>query len=247
MTASESSRWSKLLLRGRSLRTEQKYYLHLHDYLSLKNTLSNALELDKHSIDDEGYNIRSLYFDDPLRSALITKNDGVFRREKYRIRMYNDSNETINLERKSKFGEYVCKESAALTYEEYKNVLAGEYSFLLKREERLLHEFYAALKTYQFRPSVIVDYWREAYVYEWGNVRITFDKKLSAGINTYDMFDQSLVLEEVLPTELTIMEVKFDSFLPDHLRQIIQPMNHIRSSISKYVLCREKTLQHYKE
>lgn len=236
-----------MLLRGRHLRTEQKYYLHLHDYLSLKNRLSNALELDEHSIDKDGYNIRSLYFDDPQRTALITKNDGIFKREKYRIRMYNDSNEVINLERKSKFGEYVCKESATLSFLEYRQVMDGDYTFLLKREERLLHEFYVALNTYHYRPSVIVDYWREAYVYEWGNVRITFDKKMSAAVNTYDVFDSHLVLEEVLPTELTIMEVKYDSFLPDHIRMIIQPKNHVRSSISKYVLCREKTLQHYKE
>jgi hypothetical protein len=198
-------------------------------------------------VNGEGYNIRSLYFDDPLRSALETKNDGIFRREKYRIRIYNDSEKTINLERKSKFGEFVCKESAQITQAEYRQVLEGEYSFLMMREENLLHDFYAALTTYHFRPSVIVDYWREAYIHEWGNVRITFDKKLSAGINTFELFHPKLVMEEVLPTELTIMEVKFDSFLPDHIRQILQPKSHIRSSISKYVLCREKTIQHFKE
>lgn len=236
-----------MLFRGRRLRTEQKYYLHLHEYIALKHKVATALTLDIHSLDDDGYNIRSLYFDDPLRNALETKNDGIFRREKYRIRIYNDSDKTINLERKSKFGEYVCKESAPFTQAEYRQVLEGEFSFLLEREEKLLHEFYTALNTYLYRPSVIVDYWREAYVYEFGNVRITFDKKLSAGINTFDVFDSQLVLEEVLPTELTIMEVKFDSFLPDHIRQILQPKSHIRSSISKYVLCREKTIQHFKE
>ncbi|MDW0113070.1 polyphosphate polymerase domain-containing protein [Sporosarcina saromensis] len=231
----------------RKLRTEQKYYLHIHDYLSLRNRLSSVMDLDKHSINEEGYNIRSLYFDDPHRTALTTKNDGIFNREKYRIRMYNDSNEVINVERKSKFGEYVCKESAPLSLEEYTAILAGDFSFLLQREERLLHEFYAALTTRHYRPSVIVDYWREAYVYTWGNVRITFDKKLSAAVNTYDVFDPNLTLEEVLPTELTIMEVKFDSFLPEHIRMLISPKSHVRSSISKYVLCREKTLQHFKE
>lgn len=236
-----------MMLRGRRLRTEQKYYLHVHDYLTLQQKISSVLSLDTHSLDEKGYNIRSLYFDDPHRSALITKNDGIFNREKYRIRIYNDSNEIINLERKSKFGEYVCKESAPLTFGEYQQIIEGDYSFLLKRGERLLHEFYAALSTFHFRPSVIVDYWREAYVYEWGNVRITFDKKLSAGINTYDVFSGQLVLEEILRPELTIMEVKFDDFLPEHIRQIIRPKSHLRSSISKYVLCREKTLQHFKE
>lgn len=234
-------------LRGRRLRTEQKYYLHLHDFLTLKHKVATALTLDTHSLDADGYNIRSLYFDDPLRSALEMKNDGIFRREKYRIRIYNVSDKIINVERKSKFGEFVCKESAPITLPEYKQILTGEYSFLKKRKESLLQDFYVALNTYHFQPSVIVDYWREAYIHEWGNVRITFDKKLSAGINSVDLFDPQLILEEVLPTELTIMEVKFDSFLPDHIRKVVKPKSHTRSSISKYVLCKEKRIQHYKE
>jgi len=233
--------------RGHKLRTEQKYYLHLHDFLALKSKVASALTLDAHSMDFEGYNIRSLYFDDPRRTALEEKNDGIFKRDKYRIRIYNGSDKTIKVERKSKFGEFVCKESASITREEYELIMKGEYSFLLNREKSLLHEFYAALETYHFRPVVIVDYWREAYIYDLGNVRITFDKKLSAGINTVDLFQPQLVIEEVIPTELTILEVKFDSFLPDHIRQILQPKSHIRSSISKYVICREKSIQHFKE
>lgn len=228
-------------------RTEQKYYLHVHEYLTLKNKIATVLPLDPHSVGLDGYNIRSLYFDDPLRSALKLKNDGIFRREKYRIRIYNENDKVINLERKNKRGDFVYKESAPITLDEYRNVIDGEYSFLLKRKERLLHGFYTALNTHHFQPSVIVDYWREAYIHEWGNVRITFDKKLSAGINTIDLFNPHLVMEEVLPPELTIMEVKFDSFLPDHIRQILQPKSHIRSTISKYVLCKEKAIQHFKE
>jgi hypothetical protein len=233
--------------RGRKLRTEKKYYLHLHDYLVLQRKLAAILVLDAHSVDFDGYNIRSLYFDDPLRSALEEKNDGVFKRDKYRIRIYNGGDKTINLERKSKFGEFVCKESAPITREEYESILEGEFAFLLERKESLLREFYVALNTYGFRPTVIVDYWREAYVHELGNVRITFDKKMSAGINTVDLFHPQLVIEEVIPPELTIMEVKFDSFLPEHIRQILQPESNVRSSISKYVLCREKSIQHFKE
>ncbi|MFD2118075.1 polyphosphate polymerase domain-containing protein [Paenibacillus yanchengensis] len=233
--------------RGRKLRTEQKFYLHLHDYLTLKNKVTMALAMDRHSINSDGYNIRSLYFDDPKRSALDEKNDGVFKRDKYRIRIYNGEDKTIKLERKSKFGDFVCKESAPLTRQQYEWIRLGEYGFLYNSKENLLREFHVALVSYMFRPIVIVDYWREAYIYEFGNVRITFDKKLSAGINTINLFDPNLVLEETIPTEQTIMEVKYDSFLPDHVRKIVQPKSQIRSSISKYVICRERSILHYKE
>lgn len=232
---------------GRKFRTEQKYYLHIHEYISIQQKIAAVLMMDDHSVSRDGYRIRSLYFDDPHRFSLEDKNDGIFRREKYRIRAYNGSDDYIALERKNKFGEFVCKESAKLSRYEYDQILKGEYSFLVHRDEKLLHEFHAALTAYAFRSAVIVDYWREAYVYKNGNVRITFDKKLSAGINTFDLFDPNLVLEETIPNPLTIMEVKFDQFLPEHIRKLLNPSSQNRSSISKYVICREKNIQHYKE
>ena len=228
-------------------RTEHKYYLHIHDYASLHHRVSSLLMLDRHSTSSEGYNIRSLYFDSPHSHALQDKNNGVFKRDKYRIRAYNGSDSVISVERKSKFGDYVRKESARITRGEYDAILHGDYDCLIRKDEVLLNEFYAALASRNFRPSAIVDYWRAAYVYELGNVRITFDKKLSAGTNSYDLFDPNLVLKEAIEVPRTILEVKFDSYLPDHIRRIVQPDNHIRSSISKYVICKEVNLKYFKE
>lgn len=236
-----------MLYRGRKLRTEHKYYLHIHDYATVSRRVSSLLLLDPHSINEEGYNIRSLYFDGPHAHSLHDKNNGIFKRDKYRIRVYNGSDAVISVERKSKFGEYVCKESARISREEYDDILSGEYACLAHKEAMLLREFHAALAYRSFRPVVIVDYWREAYIYEHGNVRITFDKKLSAGVNTIDLFDPNLVLEEVIAVPQTIMEVKFDAYFPDHVRKLVNPTSHIRSSISKYVLCREVGIKHFKE
>ncbi|MEK3884257.1 polyphosphate polymerase domain-containing protein [Paenibacillus sp. PL2-23] len=228
-------------------RTEHKYYLHLHDYVALHHRVSSLLALDPHSVSSEGYNIRSLYFDSPHRHALHDKNNGEFKRDKYRIRAYNGSDDYISVERKSKFGDYVRKESARITRSEYDDILNGDYDCLLRKDEMLLVEFYSALAHRSFRPAAIVDYWRAAYIYEFGNVRITFDKKLSAGTNTFDIFDPHLVLEEAIDAPRTILEVKFDSFLADHVRQVVKPDHHVRSSISKYVICKEVNLKHFKE
>ncbi|MCQ6562653.1 polyphosphate polymerase domain-containing protein [Paenibacillus mendelii] len=231
---------------GKKLRHEYKYYLHAHDYMALRHKVSQVLTMDRNSLASDGYEIRSLYFDGPHRHSLHDKNDGIFKREKYRIRIYNGSDAKISVERKSKFGEYVCKESAAISRLEYDSILDGEYSFMKEKGHTLLQEFYAALNR-GFRPITIVNYVREAYVYEPGNVRITFDKRLSAGINTHDLFHPDLVLEESLLLPQTILEVKYDSFLPDHIRKLVQPDNHQRSSISKYVICREVGIKHFKE
>ncbi|MGN7358026.1 polyphosphate polymerase domain-containing protein [Paenibacillus sp. SAF-054] len=232
---------------GNKLRHELKYYLHLHEYIALRQRISAYLTMDRNSVHPDGYGIRSLYFDGLQQHSLYDKNNGVFRRDKYRIRVYNGSDSKITLERKSKFGDYINKVSAPLTKEEYALILAGDAAFLSDKDHPLLQEFYMALVHSGFRPSVIVDYMREAYIYELGNVRITFDKRLAAGMNTVDVFDPALVLEEALPPALTIMEIKYDSYLPDGIRQLVQPDRHIRSAISKFVICRELGLKHFKE
>lgn len=227
-------------LRGKQLRTEQKYYLHMHDYLTLRMKVSQLLTLDPYSIDIDGYNIRSLYFDDPRRTALETKNDGIFKRQKFRIRIYNGSDDHIALERKNKVGDFVAKESVSLTRAQYEQILQGDYNSLYESSDPLARDFYAAMTSYGYLPVVIVDYWREAYIYPHGNVRITFDKRLAVASNQHDLFHPQLSFSEIAMPGLTIMEVKFDEVLPNVVRQLVTPANHQRSSISKYVLCKEK-------
>lgn len=230
---------------GRKLRHELKYYINPHEYVALRQRISSLLTLDKHSGASDGYCVRSLYFDGPHDHALYDKNNGVFSREKYRIRVYNGSDRVIKLERKSKYGEYVCKESASLSRDVYDRLLVGDGSVLKDATVPLLKDFYMAVEMRGFRPAVIVDYIREAYIYEYEDVRITFDKKLSGAVNTYDLFDPNLALVEALETGRTIMEVKFNAFLPESVRLLAQPHAHNRSAISKYVICRELGIKHF--
>ncbi|WP_432357139.1 polyphosphate polymerase domain-containing protein [Sporosarcina sp. UB5] len=224
-----------------------KYYVSLQDYITLRSNISAILELDAHSVSSDGYGIRSLYFDGIHDHSLYDKNDGIFNREKYRIRIYNESDEVIKLERKSKYGSYIHKESSPLSRMEYDCILAGDYEVLSETTDRLRRDFYYALAYRNFRPGAITDYTREAYVYNAGNVRITFDKRLAAGVSGMDMFHPGLILQEVIEPGRTIMEVKFDEFLPDHIRRVLQPKNFVRSAISKYVICRERSIFHFKQ
>ncbi|MCG3088002.1 polyphosphate polymerase domain-containing protein [Sporosarcina cyprini] len=231
---------------GKKLRNELKYYVHIQEYLILREKLSAVLPLDIHSSTREGYGIRSLYFDGIHDHSLYDKINGIFNREKYRIRIYNESDQVINLERKSKFGNYIYKEAAPLSRVEYDQILRGEYDILRGSDHTLHRDFHAALAFRRFRPVAITDYEREAYTQEWGNVRITFDKRLAAGVNGNDLFDPGLILQEALGSEQTIMEVKFDDFLPDQIRRILQLQHMARSAISKYVICRELGMFQYK-
>ncbi|WP_102692264.1 polyphosphate polymerase domain-containing protein [Rummeliibacillus pycnus] len=233
-------------LEQKTFRHELKYYLNKIEYIALRKKVSEMLTLDKNSVNEEGYHISSLYFDGMHNHSIYDKNNGIFHREKYRIRIYNGSDKKITLERKSKHGDFICKESASITRTEYDSILNGDIHVLADKEEKLLTDFKTGLCYRNFRPVVIVDYIREAYVYEPGNVRITFDKQLTAGLNTIDLFDENIISQEVLLPEQVILEVKFDHFLPDMIRKIVQPERLVRSAISKYVLCRELTIKNFK-
>jgi hypothetical protein len=225
---------------GNMLRHELKYYIHPHEYVGLRSRLRALLPLDRHSVSDEGYHIRSLYFDDVRESALYDKLNGYFQRKKYRIRIYNVSDRIIRLERKSKWNEYVLKESAALTRGQVYRLLEGDIDWLADEGQRLLTDFYRDLKEGAMKPSVIVDYIREAYVDEPTNTRITFDKQLAAGLHSFDLFDPNLATWEAIQGPRMIMEVKFHRFLPGTIRSLAQVSAHQRSTISKYVLCKER-------
>jgi hypothetical protein len=229
----------------KKFRHELKYYITEQDYHILRNKLGLILKQDSNSIDQRGYLISSLYFDNVYDHDLIQKNHGIFRRKKFRIRIYNHSDEVIKLEKKSRQGEYILKTSASITKDEYQKILNFDYLFLKEKDKPIYKEFYHYLNSEAMRPRVIVNYVREAYVGVIGNVRITFDKELSFISNTIDLFDTHQVSEEVIQYPKMILEVKFDEFLPEYIRQLIQLESHERSAISKYVLCRMAAVQYH--
>ncbi|MCL6570106.1 MAG: polyphosphate polymerase domain-containing protein [Bacillus sp. (in: Bacteria)] len=229
----------------KKFRHEYKYYITQADYEILSKKLSVLLKKDQNSTSENGYLIRSLYFDNLSDTDLLQKNNGVFRRKKFRIRIYNHLSDIIKLEKKSRQGEYILKTSVPITLHEYELLQRWEYEFLLEKKGDLYQEFYAYLQGEYMRPRVIVDYIRDAYIANVSDVRITFDKELSVITNSIDIFDKNNSSEEVLTYPLMIMEVKFNEFLPTYIRQIIQMDAHTRSAISKYVLCRMDSIQYH--
>ena len=79
-------------------------------------------------------------------------------------------------------------------------------------------------------------------------MRITFDKELRAGVNTFDVFDREAVTVNAYPPGKLVMEVKYDDYLPRKVQKLIQPDCSEYMAISKYVLCRKaKDLMQRKE
>lgn len=220
-------------------RHELKFIISEEEKEILIRRLRAVLPRDSHA-DNGGYMIRSLYFDDCFERAYEEKLDGVESRRKYRIRVYDCSDEVIKLECKRKEGQYINKISASLSRAEAEAVLEGRYDFLFCRDEQVCRDFYIECVNNGMRPKVIVDYDRVPFVFPYGDVRITFDSGIRAGLLGSDLFDRGLPVEHVIEPGKLIMEVKFTEYLPELIRNLLSVAGSEYTAYSKYTMCLEK-------
>ena len=215
-------------------RHELKYFINTSDYLAIKNRIKYIASLDRNASSSGTYHIRSLYFDNFNDKALMEKINGYSRREKFRIRYYNDNFDFIRLEKKSKVNGLCSKFSAKISKEECIKIINNDIDWMLNCDRPLIQEFYYKIKSQMLKPKTVVDYVREAYIYKAGNVRITFDKNVRSGICSLDLFNINLPTMKIPNNDTIILEVKFDEFLPDIIKDVIQTNTRKPTSISKY-------------
>lgn len=220
-------------------RHELKFLISEQEKAMLEKKLEVLMKRDAHAVGGR-YTIRSLYFDDMWQNAYEEKMAGVESRKKYRIRIYNCSDASIRLEKKQKEGQYIHKTSVRLTREGTERIIAGDVGFLGERAEALCQEFYLESMVNGMRPAVIVDYEREPFVYPYGDVRITFDMHVRAGLFAENLFDEELPVVEVMEPGTLIMEVKFTEYLPEMIRDILPVADSAQIAFSKYTMCFEK-------
>ena len=217
-------------------RHEFKHILNYEDYISIQAKLKSIMRLDSNCTNGS-YEIRSLYFDDFNDTALKEKINGVNKREKFRIRYYNHDSSFIKLEKKCKLNSLGQKYSSKLTKEEVDKIIDNDIDFLLSKDNPLVKELYFKMNSYLLRPKVLVDYTREPYILEEGNVRITLDSNLRTGLDSIDIFNKDLL---TIPTDpgIYLLEVKYDEYLPNIIRDIVQLKGRKTSNFSKYARCR---------
>ena len=217
-------------------RHEWKHEISYMDMLTLRSRLSAVAKRDAHTIDGK-YFIRSLYFDNATDKALREKIDGVNKREKFRIRFYNHDTSVIHLEKKSKINGLGVKESAPLTAQEAQAIVDGNYEWMIKSEEPLINELYTKIITQGLRPKTIVDYTREPFVFPAGNVRVTLDYNIRTGLRCTDFLNPDCVTIPAGNAPI-ILEVKWDEYLPDIIKDIVQLPSCRSGAFSKYATCR---------
>lgn len=221
-------------------RHEYKYPL-THGQIMIEDAkISAVASRDVHAGKDGSYNIRSLYFDDYENRCYMDNENGVDDREKYRIRIYNHSAERITLELKRKIRGKTSKQSCPLTLCQCRKLMEGAIPEDIKPDQQVLHRLAYLMAVRLMRPVVIVDYDRVPYVYRLkdANVRVTFDSNITSVGAVGSFLDEKIYGRSVLAVGQALMEVKFDSFLPDEIYSLLQLDGLNASTFSKYYLCR---------
>ena len=79
---------------------------------------------------------------------------------------------------------------------------------------------------------MIVTYEREAFLYEAGDTRITFDMNVRVSDNIDDFGKSDAEMDYL--NEDYVLEVKYNEFIPDFLLQILEKNTMWKTSFSKY-------------
>ena len=223
------------------LRHELKFFISPIQYQVLSRTLKATLSPDPNGDENNQYHIRSLYFDTAYDSALYDKINGTANRDKYRIRIYNFSDQMIRLECKSKFRDLISKRSVRITRDLAEQLISADPTGLESTASGLVSDTFREMRTNLLHPVVIVDYLREAFLHPAEEVRITFDMQLRSGLNSVDMFNPYLPTVPPFDHDEIILEVKYNQVLPPYIANLLTYAlrdGACRSAISKYVYCR---------
>lgn len=223
---------------GGMWRHELKFVCDAPQMRIVESRIKPLLKQDPHAGRDGRYTVRSVYFDDEWDTCYRENEEGTDPREKFRIRIYDGSADRITLELKQKLRGMTRKLSCPLTRAQCEAALRGE---VLRKEgdmPQLLQKFALQQKERRLTAKVIVEYDRVPYIFRLGNVRITLDENIRSSSQTERFLEQDFLRRPVMPVGNHVLEVKYDEFLPDPIRQVLQLDTLRRTSFSKYYLCR---------
>ncbi len=223
----------------KGFRYELKYFITDHKRTILTQRLNSLLELDRNVDKDGSYLVKSIYFDDIFNSKFYDKIQGVDRRDKFRIRTYGEDS-PIKLEKKIREGDRIKKRVLNLSKEDYDRIIRNRFDFHLIEGDHLWYEFYFEYRHKFLRPVVLVLYKRIPYIYK--DVRITIDTDIMASPEC-DLFKDNPYCYSI--TNMSVLEIKFDNYLPSFIKDVINVSGLQQLSISKYAIAR-KLINEYK-
>lgn len=226
-----------LCLNGVQGRRELKHEMTKMECYLLRNKLKHYMEIDPHAKENGTYSIRSVYFDNFDNKVMIQKKEGLFERDKFRVRFYDGNTDFLNLEKKSKRNNLTYKQKCSITAEEYEKIRFDDISWMENDSRLLMQDLYRQMKMLQLKPVTVVDYEREVFIYKYGNVRVTFDSSIRTSLRNNDVLNMNIPMVDTEP-EVVLLEIKYDEFLPTIIKQLLQVSDLRAGAYSKYQISR---------
>lgn len=218
----------------KTFRHEYKYVISYADMLMLRTKLNKVLNIDR---SDDGYLIRSLYFDSIDDEDYYDKLGGEINRKKMRLRIYQPNADFVKLEIKAKHDVHQLKRSLVLDRSTALELIKENYDVLLKFDDETAKEAYTILRKGLYKPKVIIEYQRIAYITST-STRITFDYDIKSSNDVECFFDEDINYNDLTYKTDVVLEVKFDRFLEPYLSNLLSSYGTRGQSVSKYVMGR---------
>ena len=111
---------------------------------------------------------------------------------------------------------------------------------LLDYPEPFAAECYAFMQMKCYRPKTIVEYRRKAFVAKENRIRVTFDSEIVSTESSFDLFSRNLVMNPVMDRSMVVLEVKYNGFLLEYIKRMINTVDKAEFSVSKYCLARQQ-------
>ena len=92
--------------------------------------------------------------------------------------------------------------------------------------------------SYEIKQSGVGAIYRYADRFRW-----VYNNEDLSDRNYERFFDDDLPVRPIMARDLDLLEVKYDTLLPDHLRQVMNLKNMRYTSFSKYELCRRMPMR----
>ncbi|OPZ95975.1 MAG: VTC domain protein [Bacteroidetes bacterium ADurb.Bin408] len=233
------------------LRYERKYLVPNDMMDALRKRLLPFVTPDNFTSENERgineYTVRSIYFDSPTLISYYEKGDGIMFRRKFRIRGYDNYYPgcKVVFEIKRKIENRIRKHRAFMLFDNVEDVLATgnveKYVIKDKNYNKALDDarrFFYHIYKYQFKPTVLIVYEREAYMGKFDSgTRITFDKNIRSRL--YPCMKELYSNDNLkyLFSSHFILEIKYyKDEMPHWARTLVDEFKLKHEALSKYTI-----------
>ncbi|MDO7204903.1 VTC domain-containing protein [Paraclostridium bifermentans] len=108
--------------------------------------------------------------------------------------------------------------------------------YFLNYENDTAKSAYNIMTIGQYRPVVLVDYNRRAYIHNENNIRVTLDSDIKSNEFDFDMFNEDILMTPIVDYYNAVLEVKFDGELFCWISQALAGLDTTNRSLRSIVV-----------